>query len=481
MARLSPSRLTAILTGWTSNPINEYFLLAAISLVGIALRFYKLGEWSFWEDEIFTLTGKEDGFNYNIWRQSSASVLIRLVAGQLGTSEWSARLVPALAGALSIPILFFLVKRLFNPLTAIIFSTLLAVSVWHIYWSQTARFYTLLLLFHSLALFIFQIALEESRPWLLGVAVLFLSLAARERLIALMYLPCIACYLGVLAFLPGEKPFGFNLRKLTIVALPVVVLGLIFAGPYLLNISEWMAGFRRINTQPEWILAGVSYYVGVPTITLAGGGMLYLLAQKKRAGLYFGLAGIVPLLIVMGMSTFQYSANRYALITLPSFLVLASVAAAELIRSSQGPSRLLAVFPLLVLLSSSLSEDILYFKFQNGNRPQWREAFQFILEYQRPDDRILSTDPDLANHYTGQETMSMEGIDLSRLENGNRRVWIVQDSTVEERYPVLMEWIHDQARLAAIYDVNVHPRLFKMRVYLYNPPSGDLLYSAGSD
>ena len=37
-------------------------------LIAAALRFYKLGEWSFWQDEVFTIGGREDGFNYNIFR-----------------------------------------------------------------------------------------------------------------------------------------------------------------------------------------------------------------------------------------------------------------------------------------------------------------------------------------------------------------------------------------------------------------------------
>ena len=33
----------------------QYWLLAGITLLALILRFYKLGEWSFWIDEIFTV------------------------------------------------------------------------------------------------------------------------------------------------------------------------------------------------------------------------------------------------------------------------------------------------------------------------------------------------------------------------------------------------------------------------------------------
>jgi hypothetical protein len=32
------------------NPVYQYGLLAAITLLAAALRFYKLGDWSFWID-----------------------------------------------------------------------------------------------------------------------------------------------------------------------------------------------------------------------------------------------------------------------------------------------------------------------------------------------------------------------------------------------------------------------------------------------
>jgi predicted membrane-bound mannosyltransferase len=133
----------------------EYFLLAAITLIAAALRFYKLGEWSFWGDEVFTIGFQEDGFS-----KSLTTSLIHGITGWLGVTEWTARLVPALIGVLSTPIFYFLIKRVFSFPVALFAALLLAVSPWHLYWSQNARFYTLLLLFYSLGLFLFLIGLE---------------------------------------------------------------------------------------------------------------------------------------------------------------------------------------------------------------------------------------------------------------------------------------------------------------------------------
>ena len=43
------------LTGLTNNPRMPYIWLALITLFAAVLRFYKLGTWSFWIDEIYTI------------------------------------------------------------------------------------------------------------------------------------------------------------------------------------------------------------------------------------------------------------------------------------------------------------------------------------------------------------------------------------------------------------------------------------------
>ncbi|HNB54746.1 MAG TPA: hypothetical protein PK530_22550, partial [Anaerolineales bacterium] len=82
-------------------PIFVSGCLLAIALAGAFLRVYRLGEWSFWGDEMFTVNGREDGFNYNLLRQSLSVFLIQTVTKVWGVTEWNARLVPAIIGFLT--------------------------------------------------------------------------------------------------------------------------------------------------------------------------------------------------------------------------------------------------------------------------------------------------------------------------------------------------------------------------------------------
>ena len=105
-------------------------------------------------------TGKEDGFNYSFLRRSLTTDLIRQFTLSFGKDEWTARLIPALIGIFTIPVFYFLLKRTFNRCLAWMGSALLAVSTWHLYWSQNARFYISLLLFYTLASFFFFLGVE---------------------------------------------------------------------------------------------------------------------------------------------------------------------------------------------------------------------------------------------------------------------------------------------------------------------------------
>jgi predicted membrane-bound mannosyltransferase len=149
-----------------------YLILGLITALAAALRFFKLGEWSFWIDEIYTVNHAVLHFSTldlildNIpparnWFPTSV-ILTAQVLNILGINEWSARLVSATIGILSIPILYFPVKKVFGKPIALVALLLLAVSPWHIFVSN-ARFYTSLLLFYTLALFAFHFGLNETR------------------------------------------------------------------------------------------------------------------------------------------------------------------------------------------------------------------------------------------------------------------------------------------------------------------------------
>jgi hypothetical protein len=454
-----------------SSMLGEFSLLAGITLVAALLRFYKLGDWSFWGDEIFSVGFEEDGFNYSFLRRSLAGSMIHLATATLGTSEWSARLFPALIGMISIPILYFPIKRLFGASVAILASGLLAVSPWHLYWSQNARFYSLLLLFYTLALFYLAIGIEEDRPWYFLLSVIFLGLAARERLVALFFIPVILSYLSLLNILSSDNPLRHRLRYLLLPLTLGVVLALFFVVPYMRDMNQWLVNFGGPNNSPFWILAGTVSYIGLPVVCIGAAGAVYFFLSRNQAILLVSLSAAIPLVLMAGIALFHYSANRYVFITLTSWTLLAALAIKELFAHLKGHLRIFPAALVCLLFIALIKEDVLYYQYQNGNRPDWKAAFAFIQSQKESGELVLSANKALGDYYSQEKTKGLELFDINNIKEAAVKVWIVDDGGAKDINHDTIRWVEENARLVAVYDVWVQARNFSMRVYLYDPVS----------
>jgi hypothetical protein len=93
----NPARLAEL----ASNTTLHYLTLTAISLLAAAMRFFKLGEWSFWIDEIYEINNAQQAIsNFSPFTRVSLN-LNGVVLNLLGVNEWSARLVSVVVGILT--------------------------------------------------------------------------------------------------------------------------------------------------------------------------------------------------------------------------------------------------------------------------------------------------------------------------------------------------------------------------------------------
>jgi 4-amino-4-deoxy-L-arabinose transferase-like glycosyltransferase len=447
----------------------QYVLLAIITLVAFALRFYKLGEWSFWYDESYTLRDVRRLFELGLLDQQISRSLIYLVVNTLGTSEFTARLAPALIGVLSIPILFFPIRQMLGPGVALLASLFLAINPWHLYWSQNARFYTALLLFYTLALLVFYFGIEKDKPWYMVLTLVLLGLAVQERLFAVFLVPVVAAYLLILRFLPFEKPAGLRWRNILILLIPSLLIGLLYSLEFIQDPQKWLRGFTWVNNNPFWILSGVIFYVGLPFMCMGAVAAIFMLVNKNRAALLLALAAVFPLAALMALSLFQYTANRYAFVSLTSWLILAALGVWLLFTQSKGLGWVLAVGALLILTLEPISEAYLYYRYQNGNRDNWKAAFTLINRLKEPGDQVVVTNTQLGDFYTGEPTQNYIRFDTENLPDDGSRIWFVEDNNLGEKIVDKLRWVETNSEMIANFDVHVRARNFKMRVYLLDP------------
>lgn len=441
----------------------------AITLLAGVLRFHRLGDWSFWGDETYTLRNAIDlanlNANYPLWY-----LISHVSVSSLGVSEWSARLPAAIVGVLTIPLVFGLLRQMCSSVAAMIAVALLAVSPWHLYWSQNARFYILLSLLTSLALLMFYWSIERDRPAYLVTSLALFGLAILTHPTALLSLGAAAAYLVVLSAQKALRPVGFNRRNILIIVsaatLPTLFLGLRVAPRW----QSWLQFLEWDNSNPLWLASVVVYYLGVPVVCIALFSAVFFLWRGNRFVLLMALATATPIAAILAVSLFSYSASRYMFIAATPCISLAALGTAELLQRLPRNALWLGLGLVAILVVESLSEDVLYYQYQNGNRFDYRKAYQVVGQHLLPDDLVLANEPLLADHYLEPgRARSIANVELSELTAEGQRAWYVTEVPLHELDPRIVEWVTRDTVLVANLDVHARARNFVMRVYLYDP------------
>ena len=150
---------------------NLIILLFLIVAVGSALRFYDLGTESLWLDEATSVRTSALDVNSLVIERAGAGhvplyfIILHFWVNLTGTSEAAVRSLSAIFGILTILITCLAGKELFNYRVGLIASLLSSISYFHIYFSQEARPYALLLVLSVLSYLFFIKILKYDRNW----------------------------------------------------------------------------------------------------------------------------------------------------------------------------------------------------------------------------------------------------------------------------------------------------------------------------
>jgi mannosyltransferase len=162
-------------------------LLLAVTLLGSGLRFYALGQKGLWLDEAFSIwlgwhpLPEMWGWIARIDQHPPLYYTLLSLWMLLGDDAVTVRLLSAVAGALTVPVVYLLGRRLAGPLTGLLAALILAVSPFHVRFAQEARMYTLLALAASATMACLAYLLSEA-PTITLIGVTADSRAYRNRL-----------------------------------------------------------------------------------------------------------------------------------------------------------------------------------------------------------------------------------------------------------------------------------------------------------
>jgi mannosyltransferase len=135
-------------------------LVAGLTILALALRFWRLGNWSLDSDEVFML---RDSLNPGLGNPRPLLYFLNhyLVGPLVPLDEFGLRLLPAIFGVLAIPAFYLVTRRLVGTRAALFGALLLTVNPLHVYYSQFARYWSLVFLLSAVYPYALYIGLRE--------------------------------------------------------------------------------------------------------------------------------------------------------------------------------------------------------------------------------------------------------------------------------------------------------------------------------
>ncbi|RKY05219.1 hypothetical protein DRP77_01645 [Candidatus Poribacteria bacterium] len=443
--------------------------LPIITLLAAALRFWKLGEWSFWTDEALTVLDARR-FPHIFRINPIPYAAVKLSTALFGEGEWSARLIPALFGIASVPLIYLIASRIFNRRAGLISSLLLAALPWHLFWSQNARSYSFALFWSLACAGCFYLAFERDSLALLICSLLsYLALVGSHLLSGALILGFVL-YLILLWRLPIGRPKGLRRRNLLVFLSPFALACLSGAYPPVFRFITSGWGHNIWARSPLYILMTLGWGVTLPVAALSIYALLKTPGELNR-GLIFSLcyAG-APLIFFLIGSLFQNVAGYYLFFTVPAYLMLAGYVCDRL-WGKVGP------LLLAIALLDMAAWDYLYFAKENGGRPMWREALELVRSEMEEGDAVVASVPGPVRYYL-PEAKFVKAEDLMRgragLE-GVRRAWFVLDESnlnVIDPRGEFRRWVGEVARFKARFSVYSRGADRSITVFLAPSPPG---------
>jgi hypothetical protein len=335
------------------------------------------------------------------------------------------------------------------------------------------------MLLYTLALFVFYVGLEKDRPLYFLAFFILAYLAISERMIALLIVPVIVSYPLVLRLLPFERPPGFRIRNILLMITPVIFLILLDVFLFmtsrqsiLLAIADELVKtfFGGSIENPFTQAVFIVFETGVGLVAVAFFSGLYLISQRSRPGLMLFLGACVPLILVILATPFMFTEERYAFVTLPCWIILGAVGVNEFLKRARNYELFLAIGILAILLGEAAVGDMMYFRVNNGNRRDWKGAYDLVEERSREEDLIVSTYSELGDYYLDREIISWRETNIDAILNQDERVWFVLIPEMAYAWNSLdfLTWVSDNSELVDIKYLR-RPDKTELYIYLYDP------------
>lgn len=478
--------------------------LYAVVVIGAALRLYGLGAENYWVDEFRSLQHVVNRTPLEVIVEVPRFnphpplyfVLLDFWTDLVGISEPAVRLLSAVFGIAAIPLLYLVGAQLYDRRVGVLSAGILAVSGFHIQYSQTARMYSLLVFATLLSMYaLLRLRANQTRRntvWYFLATVLLVY----SHVFGVLVVAAQHCYVLGSRFVRADGSNAVDLRRWIAVNLGVAVATIPWGIGIVKQAMELLAGGDSGGAGLGWIpdpspiqlLSAVGGYV-TPTVQDGMAGFLVLVIVGLLA---LGSGSRVPLdrertlllgswlvIPVLGLFVASYLVvplfvARYTSAALPAVALLL---AKEIRRIDSVELRYIAVGMVVLSLVAGLPGY-----YQQPQYTEWDDAAATIAGNAGDDDLVLiyyGHNAGTFDYYLDQRRSSLpiEGINGAQLDT------IAKGETPPETHEALAS--HDDVWVTLTdvgatkrrhvlglmersgYEVRDSHEFFRVRVYHY--------------
>ena len=398
----TPARLRA-----TLRAVPIWAWVWALTGLAAALRVYHLGAESFWFDETDILSQARAplgdvlaGFLHAGENGPLYTLLLWAWVRLVGSGEAAVRLLPLGFGVATIPVIYYTGKRLVNAPLGLLAAALLAVSPFHIWHSQDAKMYTLvvLLTLSSTALYLLALERNTARWWAAYVLVTWMALVSHSMAALILAAQLLATPL--LWTRANAMDRRANRRRwmvaMAVLAVPFLPIALLRAAAFVggnLNVNWHRAvsagemlrvlfvKFALNEAPPPWEAVGA----GVAGALFALGAWPWP-GTQRRTWAAVVLLGALPIAGLYALSLrVPLFEPRYLIIVLPFYLLFVALGLLRLGRRAPGVAVAVGVALLgvqgLALATVNYSAA--------PQKEEWRQALDYVRQHVRGRDVII--------------------------------------------------------------------------------------------
>ncbi|MEO8089901.1 MAG: glycosyltransferase family 39 protein [Gemmatimonadales bacterium] len=489
----------------TGGGSRDALLIVGLIAVAAALRFLRLGEWNFDSDEIFML---RDSINLQGNNPRPLLYVLNhyLVLPFLPFDEFSLRLLPAIFGVLAIPTLYLVGRRLVGSRAALFGALLLTVSGLHIYYSQFARYWTLVFLLSAIYPYALYIGLRERNPRAFVLGLVTGGLAVISHPASVLLMGGFAIWMAITYLKPDHMVRLWRQKNVQwgVLLLVIVAVGVVWR--FIPLLRGWISQRDRIprgefllhlpgieGVKELLILSAYVESLTLPLVLFAAIGIAFLWHRDRPLAMLLTSMFIFPVAFILLLS-FRTPISTFYLVPASPIIFLAAGVFLDRLAEVEWELRPRWLIPAAVTaVILATGAPTLISQYRDGRRYDFRGAAEWLSERRKPGDIVFSDQPQVMTHYLGGAEAQRLVPDLPLLTRSVHQlsepgsVWIVAPYTAKGSHRTnpkiisLKSWIYDNCRLRnAVGVARLDFRVNELQIFECSPAQAGVRPSAGA-